>query len=139
MSPRARHVLLVEDDRAWALLTREAFRDVAPDVEVEVAETGTLALERLRAEPRPDAVVLDLNLPGMDGLEVLRAIRSRPARPDQVVVVLSASVAPGDRRAVEVLGADAHRQKPTSYSELRDLASEIVDGRLSAPPDEPGR
>jgi putative two-component system response regulator len=127
-------VLLVEDDPAWALLMRAAFDDVAPDVRVDLAETGPAALARLTEEPSPEAVVLDLNLPGMDGVEVLRAIREDPECADLVVVVLSASVAERDRHAVAALGVAAHRQKPTSYSELRALASDITGGGLASQP-----
>lgn len=128
-----RTALLVEDDPAWAVLTCEAFHDAAPEVTVERCSTGEAALDRFGHRPWPEAVLLDLNLPDLDGLEVLRALRRLPHTRDLVVVVLSASRAASDRAAVEQLGATAYREKPTTYSELRVLASQIAAGQVGPP------
>jgi CheY-like chemotaxis protein len=131
--PGIRTALLVEDDHAWALLTREAFRDAAPEVTVEQCSTAQAALDRLSHRPWPDAVLLDLNLPDRGGLEVLQALRELPDAQSLVVVVLSASRAASDRAAVERFGNAAYREKPTSYSELRALASQIAAGEVERP------
>ncbi|HSP02106.1 MAG TPA: response regulator [Acidimicrobiales bacterium] len=133
---RSREVLLVEDDPAWALLTSEAFADAAPEVSVQRCSTGRDALARFRVEPWPDAVLLDLNLPDLDGVDVLRALRGLPGAQDLVVVVLSASRAAADRSLAEQLGATAYREKPTTYSELLALARDVAHGATEAfPPD----
>src|SRR5271163_3532187 len=75
-------VLLVEDSSGDVRLTREAFRDVNPSVRVYVVSDGVEALAFLRHEgvyaraPRPDLILLDLNLPRKDGREVLSIIKT---------------------------------------------------------------
>ena len=128
-----RRVLLVEDDHAWARLTAEAFADAAPEVSVERCSTGSAALSRFRERPWPDAVLLDLNLPDLEGVDVLHALRALPGAEDLVVVVLSASRATADRDAVEQQGATAYREKPTTYSELRELAGSVARGAVGSP------
>jgi two-component system, chemotaxis family, response regulator Rcp1 len=75
-------VLLVEDSPGDVRLTQEAFRDANPLVHLHVASDGVEAMDFLRHEgnhigsPRPDLILLDLNLPKMDGREVLAAIKA---------------------------------------------------------------
>lgn len=127
-----RRVLLVEDDPAWAELTREAFADVAPDVRLEIATNGDLALERLREAPGWDLVVLDLNMPGRDGRDILRALRAGTRMPTDVVV-LSASVAEADRQLATTLGARGYLTKPTSFGALLDMVRDLLGVPVSAP------
>src|SRR5215471_17745356 len=84
------------------------------DYRVETATTGELALEAYH-RVRPDVVLLDLGLPDMDGLDVLRAIRERASTP---VVVLSAREAERDKVAALDLGADDYLTKPFGVNEL---------------------
>jgi diguanylate cyclase (GGDEF)-like protein len=126
VTTRTGHVLLIEDDVAWADLTREAFVEVAPDTEVEVLHGGEDALRRLRDENLPDVVLLDLNMPGTDGRDVIRALRAMPNTDALEVIVLSASVSPVDRALVRELGVSAYVTKPTSFSGLCDFASTVV-------------
>jgi two-component system KDP operon response regulator KdpE len=84
------------------------------DYRVETAMTGELALEAYN-RLRPDVVLLDLSLPDMDGLAVLRAIRARASTP---VVVLSAREAEHDKVAALDLGADDYLTKPFGVNEL---------------------
>jgi CheY-like chemotaxis protein len=121
-------VLLVEDDRAWAMLTCEAFADVAPEVSVEWCRSGQDALARLCADPQPDAVMLDLNLPDVDGMEVLRSLQRCRCTARIPIVVVSASVAARDREEATILGATAYREKPASYATLRSLADDVASG-----------
>jgi DNA-binding response OmpR family regulator len=127
-----RTVLLVEDDAAWARLTGEAFADAAPHVVVEWCSTGAAAVARFERRPWPDAVLLDLNLPDLSGLEVLQALRRLGGLPRPAIVVLSASRAAADRSAVARNGVLEHRQKPTSYTELRDLARGVATGSVGS-------
>ncbi|HYG69041.1 MAG TPA: response regulator transcription factor [Anaeromyxobacteraceae bacterium] len=105
-------VLLVEDDRRLAALTREYLE--SHGVSVTVVEDGRRGLdEALRG--RWDAVLLDLMLPGMDGLEVCRELR---ARSDVPVIVLTARGEEADRVMGLELGADDYVAKPFSPREL---------------------
>lgn len=113
-------ILVVEDEETLAeslryTLTREGY-------EVAVAADGRSALERLAPVP-PDLVVLDLMLPGLGGLDVLRHIRSSLAIP---VVVVTAKDAEADVVAGLELGADHYVTKPFSMRELVSRISAIL-------------
>lgn len=121
-----RRVLVVEDDAAWAELTQEAIHEVAPDVAVDIVRGGDEAIAVLTAGTHPDLVLLDLNMPGTDGRDVLRALRSTTPTDPPRVVVLSASIAPRDRELAEELGATAFTTKPLTFTGLCDLARELL-------------
>jgi two-component system, chemotaxis family, response regulator Rcp1 len=95
-------VLLVEDNPADALLTTEALRDALVPYEVHVVPDGEQALTFLHHTskyshaPRPHLIILDLNLPRVDGREVLDQIKMEPGLADIPVVVLSSSSNPSD-------------------------------------------
>lgn len=107
-------ILLVEDNPASALLTTEALRDPKVSYHLQVVEDGEAALKLLyrqgphSAAPRPDLVLLDLNLPKIDGREVLATIKADPNLMDIPVIVLSCSSSPSD---VE----DAYRRQSAGY------------------------
>jgi two-component system, chemotaxis family, response regulator Rcp1 len=84
------HLLLVEDNEADAHLAREVFRDILPPHHLSRATDGEAALRFMRDTP-PHAAILDLNLPRMDGLEVLRAMRDSPALSKIPVIVMTSS------------------------------------------------
>jgi CheY-like chemotaxis protein len=116
-SPRAINVLLVEDDEGDAVLTREAFQEYLHN-RLDVVNDGNQALAYLRREPpyrdalTPDLVLLDLNLPGRDGREVLSEIKSDDALRHIPVVVLTTSGAEDDVRRSYQLHANAFVTKP---------------------------
>jgi chemotaxis family two-component system response regulator Rcp1 len=97
--------LLVEDDPAAAQLTLEALRDPRTPYHTTVVQDGEQALRFLHQEspyadaPRPDLIFLDLNLPKISGLDVLKAMREDPALSNIPVVVLSVSANPTDVEA----------------------------------------
>jgi two-component system, chemotaxis family, response regulator Rcp1 len=117
--------LLVEDSEAGAELMRIAFAERLPDSELEVVEDGDAALDRLRRGELPDVVLLDLNLPGIAGHDVLAAIRSAagPVRRLPVIVLTHSEDADDVRRSYD-LGANTHIAKPHSLDGLFD----VVDG-----------
>jgi CheY-like chemotaxis protein len=114
---RAIKVLLVEDDEGDVVLTREAFEEYLQN-RLDVVHDGNSALAYLRAEapyenaPRPDLVLLDLNLPGRDGREVLSEIKSDRALAHIPVVVLTTSAADEDILRSYRLHANAFVTKP---------------------------
>jgi two-component system KDP operon response regulator KdpE len=105
-------VLLIEDERP--LLRALAMNLVARGYAVTEAETGTRALTEL-AEQRHDAIVLDLGLPDMSGVDVIRAVREFAATP---IIVLSARSGSADKVEALDLGADDYVTKPFSMDEL---------------------
>jgi two-component system response regulator MprA len=107
-------ILVVDDERAVRDSLRRALE--LQGYEVELASDGTEALERLAANGQPDAVVLDILMPGIDGLEVCRQIRRRGyAVP---VLMLTAREAVGDRVEGLDAGADDYLVKPFALEEL---------------------
>ena len=111
-------VLLVEDNPADAYLTILALQDHDLYQEIRVVEHGEQALAFLRQEGgytdafRPDLIILDLNLPRMDGLAFLSIIKSDPALWTIPVVILSTSSAEKDRTRAYQLGAVQYFVKP---------------------------
>jgi signal transduction histidine kinase len=117
-------ILLVEDDDANRTILVEFLG--SRGFRVEEAPTGAEALEHVAAES-PDLVVLDIQLPGMDGFEVLARLRALPGeRP--ALLALTALAMPGDRERVLAAGADAYLSKPASLAvlerEVRRLLAE---------------
>jgi len=111
-------VLLVEDNPADARLVMEAFGEHSSTVELEHAGDGETALRMLRSTPgsqRPDLVLLDLNLPGMDGREVLEQVKSDPDLRRIPVVVLTTSDAEQDILRCYDLHANSYITKPADY------------------------
>jgi response regulator RpfG family c-di-GMP phosphodiesterase len=123
-------LLIVDDDAGLRALFRTTFEVV--DVEVEEAANGVEALASIE-RGRPDAVVLDVRMPGMDGLELCRRIKADPALAGVSVVLLSGSGEEGDARAQEA-GADAFMLKPFSPLELLNVVGRVTGGLGPAPP-----
>ena len=126
-------VLLVEDDPGDVLMTREAFQDYKVHNQLHVVNDGEQAMAFLRQEgeyagmPRPDLVLLDLNLPRMDGREVLDAIKSDPELSSIPVVVLTTSEAEDDVLRSYSLHANAYVTKPVDFERFIDVVRQIDD------------
>jgi CheY-like chemotaxis protein len=114
-------ILLVEDDPGDVLITREAFAENKVRNQLSVVSDGEAALAFLRREgdfasaPRPDLVLLDLNLPRRPGHEVLAEIKSDPALARIPVVVLTTSDAEEDILRSYDLHANAYVTKPVDF------------------------
>ena len=126
-------VLLVEDDPGDVLMTREAFEDYKLHNQLHVVNDGAEAMAFLRQEgeyadrPRPDLVLLDLNLPRMDGREVLEAIKSDPELASIPVVVLTTSEAEEDVLRSYSLHANAYVTKPVDFERFIEVVRQIDD------------
>jgi two-component system, response regulator len=130
---RALRVLLVEDDPDHVFLVRRALAEVAgTQVSVEVAGDGEQAVERLaraRFAPGgpPQLVLLDLKMPRMDGLEVLRRIRADAAAAELPVVVLTSSERQEDREEALRQGATWFVCKPLDGRRFRAELQQLAD------------
>jgi len=126
-------VLLVEDDPGDVLMTREAFEDYKVHNQLHVVNDGEQAMAFLRQEgeyadlPRPDLVLLDLNLPRMDGRQVLDAIKSDPELSSIPVVVLTTSEAEDDVLRSYSLHANAYVTKPVDFERFIEVVRQIDD------------
>lgn len=124
-------VLLVEDDPGDVLMTREAFEDHKVANRLSVVADGVSAMAFLRKEgeyadaPTPDLVLLDLNLPRMDGREVLQALKEDAALRAIPVVVLTTSEAEEDVVRSYSLHANAYVTKPVDFDRFIDVVRQI--------------
>lgn len=107
-----RRILLVEDDpnHRWVMrrILDNAFGD---EISVEEAETGERALERAARKPEIDLMLLDLNLPGIDGIEVLKRVRADPLTRGLPVVILTSSQEREDIATAYQFGANSFVSK----------------------------
>ena len=121
-------ILVVEDIGSDSILLREALRDVGLADELVYANDGNAALEVLQAEgPLPQLVLLDLNLPGISGHEVLDRVRSDPRLAQLPIVVLTTSGAPRDVAFAYAHRANAYVRKPNGFEALTNVARAIRD------------
>jgi CheY-like chemotaxis protein len=125
-----RYVLLVEDNANDEALTLLAFKKNNIPNEVIVARDGPEALALLHpgddaGTTRPALILLDLNLPKVDGLEVLRRIRADARTRHIPVVVLTTSTQEEDIIASYNLGANAYVQKPVKFSDFTEAVKTI--------------
>jgi CheY-like chemotaxis protein len=124
-------ILLVEDDPGDVLMTEEAFEHHKIRNSLHVAPDGVAALQFLRREgeyadaPRPGLILLDLNLPRMDGREVLAEIKADPALRAIPVVVLTTSEAEEDIVRSYNLHANAYVTKPVDFERFIDVVRQI--------------
>ena len=120
-------LLLVEDNPGDVRLTEEAFRRVNDSVRLHVAADGVEAMAFLRREgayagkPRPVLILLDLNLPRLDGREVLSLIKTDEQLKTIPVLILTMSDAPADVRTSYQAQANCYLKKPLSLEEFQDL------------------
>ncbi len=142
------HILLVEDNRMDVELTLDAFREARLLNAIHVAPNGQDALDYLFGEgkytdrtrfPLPSLVLLDLKLPGIDGFEVLRRIKSTPMLKRLPVIILTSSKEEGDRAFSYDNGANSYLVKPVSFDGFLDVVRKIEGYWLAlnvAPPGE---
>ena len=116
MEPSERPCLvLVEDSKADQMLFSQASKRAGLECDIEIHAKGDDALRRLHEQGPPSLVVLDLNLPGLTGLEVLQEIRSAPALSTTVVLILTTSDQPEDAAAAYRTGANSFITKPSDF------------------------
>ena len=131
-------ILLVEDNPADARLVREALAEGGVSAALHWVASGEDALSFLRpagsqpAAGRPDLVLLDLNLPGLNGHEVLAEIKGDPALLRIPVVVLTSSANPSDVLAAYGAHANAYLIKPEDYDEFLSLVGSIRNHWLTS-------
>jgi chemotaxis family two-component system response regulator Rcp1 len=130
-------VLLVEDSPGDVRLTREAFKDARVHINLHVAVDGTDAMAFLRRQgehanvPRPDLILLDLNLPKKDGREVLEEIKESPTLKSIPVVILTTSASEADILRSYRLHANCYITKPVDLAGFLEVVKSIDSFWLS--------
>src|SRR6188768_1059762 len=120
MAATASRIMVVEDEIDVANLVKHAL-ERGGDANVEIVGSGAAALQSVSKTP-PDLLILDLNLPGLDGTEVCRILRSRPGSSQLPIIMLTARTGESDRVMGLDLGADDYVTKPFG---LRELAARV--------------
>jgi chemotaxis family two-component system response regulator Rcp1 len=130
---RLAEILLVEDNPADARLTLEALREGQVNSHLHHVPDGVEALAFLRREgshaeaPRPDLILLDLNMPRKGGREVLAELKANPDLRDIPVVVLTSSTADRDIRDAYGLNANCYITKPVDLDKFLDIVCVVAD------------
>jgi CheY-like chemotaxis protein len=126
-------IFLAEDNRADVVLIREALAVHSVDYELFVAKDGEEAL-RLVAHmgepgemPCPDLLMLDLNLPRVDGIEILQNFRRHPQCARTPVIVVTSSDMPSERESAAAFGISRYFRKPASLDAFLELGAVIKE------------
>jgi CheY-like chemotaxis protein len=127
------HILLAEDNRGDVLLIRRALAQHGIRHELHVVHDGEQAIEFLAqtglpgGSPLLDLVLLDLNLPKVDGQQILMELRRNPHCAATPVIVVSSSNAASDRARILELGISYHFRKPSDLDEFMRLGAVVQD------------
>jgi two-component system, chemotaxis family, response regulator Rcp1 len=125
------HVLLVEDNEGDVLLTREAFKELTIRTKLSVVYDGAEALQFLKREgvyadaEYPQLILLDINMPGLNGIEVLEFIKSNPLLRQIPVVMLTTSASTDDIKVCYEKSANCFITKPLEFKEFLSVIRSI--------------
>ena len=122
-------ILLVEDNPDDELLALKAFNNTGIPVQIDVVRSGEEALEYLFENPPsssedrlPDLIILDLNLPRVDGLDVLKEIKSEKTTQTIPVVIFTSSKNEDDIKVSYLLNVNSYIRKPVDFVKFREVA-----------------
>ncbi|HUA58394.1 MAG TPA: response regulator [Verrucomicrobiae bacterium] len=120
------HLLLVEDSPADVYLVREAMKTEGLECRLQVAEDGEMAIQILNrvdaeTDPAPNLLLVDLNVPRRDGIQVLQRMRQSPRYAGIPVIVISSSDSQADRERALAMGATEYFRKPSTLDEFMKL------------------
>jgi two-component system cell cycle response regulator DivK len=119
-------ILIVEDNDKNRKLVRDVltFKGYAT-IEAETGEAGV----RLAQERRPSLVLMDIRLPGIDGIEALRRLRAEPMTREIPVMAMTASVMTEDRQKIMGAGFDAYQSKPINVTDFVAAVAQLLEHR----------
>jgi CheY-like chemotaxis protein len=127
------NILVIDDDKNTAMYLADLLRLMGHNVTVAFGPRG--ALYKL-SEVVPDVVFLDVNMPGVDGLEICRYLRRDPATADVPVVVVSANEEKAHQEEALLAGANHYIVKPAMFDDLQKALDQVM---TPATPPEPGK
>jgi CheY-like chemotaxis protein len=125
-------IVVIEDNAPDVMLIRECLAETSVPFEIVHFEDGEQALDRLRTNLAegvlPDMIILDLNMPKVNGMEVLKTIKRERVLASVPVMVLTSSAAPEEREQAEMNGADRFLRKPFDlYEFLEQVGGTVRD------------
>ncbi len=119
-APTGLRICLIDDDPDHVLIITRAIRELGEESSVHAASDGDAAMEWLRsAAPLPDLILLDINMPGLSGFDVLESLKSDAELKLVPVVMLTSSDASTDVARAYELGASGYISKPSYFHDLR--------------------
>lgn len=127
-----RRLLLVEDSAPDVQILQRVLRDTGAGVELRIARDGQEAIDELsrqakdRSAPLPDLILLDLHLPKLGGLDVLKRVRALPQTRRLPVVVWSTSRQEEDVRDIYEAGGNSYIQKPREFAQYREVLESLL-------------
>jgi two-component system chemotaxis response regulator CheY len=125
MATSRRRILIVEDSATMRQLLAFALRRL-PNVEIVEARDGVDGLKRLMAE-HFEVVLVDINMPVLDGLRLIQLIREEPGHSGLRIVVITTEGASADRERAMALGADAYLTKPVQSGDVLSIVKGLLD------------
>jgi CheY-like chemotaxis protein len=134
MQPIINSIVLADDDLDDIELFKDAVKQACPDLKLTTARDGKNLLDMLDLMAVPDVIVLDLNMPRIDGKGCLKAIRGSRKFDDVLVVMLSTSSNRHDMNTCLQNGADYYYVKPDNYNHLVNLVYDLCYGNMSRQP-----
>lgn len=122
-----RPIMIVDDDEVDLMSVKRAFAELRITNDLIVAQGGQAAVDMINQEeiPRPTLVLLDLRMPGVDGLEVLRTIRNSDVYGTVPVIILTTSNEERDKIATYELGVSGYIVKPVDYHQFVEVVRTI--------------
>ncbi|RCR66686.1 response regulator [Larkinella punicea] len=127
-------VFIADDDEDDRFLLQFAFQELGFDSAPTFAIDGLDLLHRLLdSEVRPALIILDINMPRLDGFETLKVLRSKKPYQTTPIVMLTTSVQESDRQHARDLGASAYLIKPSTIEELKKMVFKLVSDWKLAP------
>ena len=127
-------ILLIEDNKDHATLIQIALKKLYPEALITWVEDGEMALHYIsctgkflekNTAPQPTLILLDLNLPKLDGFTILNRIRTNPVLKSVPICILTTSCNPDDIKRCYSEGADTFLTKPSSYLDLKNILKQL--------------
>ncbi|MBO0952118.1 response regulator [Fibrella forsythiae] len=128
---KAQHIYLVDDDEDDQFLVQHLIKEHSPEAVVDILEDGEALIQALdQTDKLPNLVLLDLNMPRMNGMEALERIRANEAYNDLPIIILTTSDSEQDRKKALQLQASDYLVKPGSGYQMNQLVSAIKQNWL---------
>lgn len=132
MKPKFKHIALADDDAEDKELLQEAISKACPDILFTLADNGAILLDKLKTNPPPDFIILDINMPRINGKDCLKVIKSKQTTKEIPVMMYSTSSNMKDVEKSFLNGADYYVIKPDTMTALDQLAEEICMGTINS-------
>ncbi len=121
------HIFLVDDDADDRLLFQEAMSEVDPQAKLSLADGCDMLIKLAKVEQdKPDMILLDLNMPGLNGFECLDEIKNKQHFGNVPVIIYSTTANPEQVKKTYNRGATLYMQKPSSYEGIKKLMNKII-------------